>query len=660
MKIVTLSLAVMLAAVVPSFGAGLLTPVDGSQPPLRIKEHKVDVVVNNGFAVTEVDQTFLNPHDVDLEAIYSFPLPKNASLSELTLWIDGQEVVGEVVEKQRARDVYGKEKQSGRDTALAEKREYLAFDVMVSPVRARAETRVRIVYLQPLEIDNAVGRYVYPLEEGNIDEDERSFWSRLPQVHGTFSFQCLIRTAYPLDDVRVKGFDHLTKVTQSAPDTWIVNIEDTAGKASLDQDIVVYYRFDESLPARVDLLAHRKPGEEGTFLVVVTPGADLQPIVEGVDWSIVLDVSGSMSGKIAQAAAAVSRALDEMRPDDRFRVVAFSDSARAVMGGWTPVTPGAVDEASRRLSALAIDGGTNVYAGLLEGLRDLEADRTSAVILVSDGGANVGPKDLASFLALLGKHDVRVFTFVMGQGANQPLLEGIAKASGGFAMNVSNQDDLYGRVLLAREKLAREALHGVRLTLEGVPVTQVAPEQLPSAYQGEQIAIFGRYLRPGVATLRLSGRISGAERSWETSVVLPEQEETYPELERLWALARIEDFQTRIDRGGNERESRAAIVSLGTAYSIVTDHTSMVVVRPEMFEQHGIDRTNRDRVENERQAREGRLQQYAVSPRADAGNPMFGQRSAPRTGGGAAGPVFVGLLAGLLGLREAIRRRSSR
>ena len=63
--------------------AGLLTPKDGSVPALDIKEHEVKVVIEDGYAVTTVEQVFYNPHGQDLEAIYSFPVPEQAAVSEL-------------------------------------------------------------------------------------------------------------------------------------------------------------------------------------------------------------------------------------------------------------------------------------------------------------------------------------------------------------------------------------------------------------------------------------------------------------------------------------------------------------------------------------------------------------------------------------------------
>jgi Ca-activated chloride channel family protein len=649
--------ALLLLATAPAFAAGLMQPKDSTLPALQIEDHDVKVVINNGFAVTTVDQVFHNPNDVDLDAVYTFPLPKDASLSELSLWIDGQEVVGEVVEKEEARRIVKEEKGAGRETALAEQREYYAFDVFVSPVRAASRTRVRLVYLQPIEIDAGVGRYVYPLEEGKIDEEMHVFWDRLPQIHGRFTFEATVRSSYPLADVRLKGYKGAA-VNQDTDDTWSVFVEETEGGASLDRDLVLYYRLSEDAPARVDLLPYRSGDGPGTFMLVVTPGADLQPITEGVDWTIVLDVSGSMGDKIGTAADAVSRSFDEMRPNDRVRVVTFANDVQRLTD-WQSLDAESVKTVRDKLAAISVGGGTNMYAGLKAGLDGLDADRTSAVILVSDGGANVGPIAHREFLQLIGRKDVRLFTVVLGQGANQPLMRRLAEDSNGFSMSLSNQDDLYGRILQARDKLSHEALHGVRVELDGVKTFDQAPERIPSAYYGQQIVLFGRYSRPGEATLKLRARISGEDRSWTTRVSLPKQDETYPELERLWALARVRELQKRIDDFGGESEVREAIVGIGTGYSIVTDYTSMVVVREERFEELGIERKNRERTERERGARETRAARPIVSTRADAKQPMFGERRAPTTGGGGAGAVGPAWIVGL-GLLYGARRLTRR
>ena len=129
--------------------AGILTPLGSIHQPVQIRDHHVNVVINNGFAMTEVQQTFYNPNPETLEAMYSFPLPKSASLSEVTIYVGEREIHGEVLEKQKARQIYEDEKSRGNESGLTEKNEFYTFEFNVYPVAARDETKIRFLYYQP-------------------------------------------------------------------------------------------------------------------------------------------------------------------------------------------------------------------------------------------------------------------------------------------------------------------------------------------------------------------------------------------------------------------------------------------------------------------------------------------------------------------------------
>src|SRR5881227_614891 len=88
------------------FCAGTLTAVTSGNAPIQIKEHVVNVVIDNGFARTEVVQTFFNPNEKDLEAIYSFPVPASASLAEITIQNRDRTLNGEVIAADEAKKVY--------------------------------------------------------------------------------------------------------------------------------------------------------------------------------------------------------------------------------------------------------------------------------------------------------------------------------------------------------------------------------------------------------------------------------------------------------------------------------------------------------------------------------------------------------------------------
>jgi Ca-activated chloride channel family protein len=647
--------AAMFASV--SQAAGLLKPVSGRDAGAFIKSHRVEVTLNNGFAQTVVDQVFGNASDTDFEACYTFPVPRSASLSELSLWVGGQEVLGEVVEKRKARAIYEQQVQQGKDTALAEKNDFKTFDVRVGRIRAGQDARVRLVYYQPLEIDLNVGRFVYPLAEGGVDEERIAFWETDDHVREAFSFRLTLKSAFPVKEVRLPGYDQQAQITHSDDgrgSVCTVLLDAQEGGAQLARDIVFYYRLDDTVPARVELVPYRAaPSGPGTFMAVITPAAGLQRIAEGCDWIFVLDRSGSMSGgKIQTLMDGVGKVLGKMSPNDRFKIVTFNNSANNETRGFVAATPANIQAWTERVRGLRAEGGTALFAGVEEAYRGLDDDRTSSVILVTDGCCNVGPTEHAAFLKLLRTYDLRLFTFVMGNGANQPLMERLAKDSGGFAMNVSDADDIVGRLLQAKSRVLHECMHDVRLTFDGENVRDLTPATFGNLYVGQQLAVFGRYTGHGPVELKLSAKISGQPHEWRCSAVLPETDAANPEIERLWALASVDACMEQVRETGETDRLRDQIVSLGTTFSLVTDYTSMVVTDDETLEGEGLPRRNLQRVQTERAAQQQRAAAPVQSRRVDNGT-TFQNRSSPGLGSGPVGPLFA-LLAGWLARRKRI------
>ena len=628
-------------------GAGLLKPVGGGDGGTFIKSHHVEVVINNGYAQTTVDQVFGNTADQDYEAIYSFPIPKQASLSEISLWIDGQEVIGEVLEKEQAKKIYEEQVAKGNDTALAEKNGFKTFDIAVGRIRAGAETRLRMVYYQPIKIDLNIGRYVYPLAEGGVDEERIAFWEVDHKVHGDFSFQLKLKSAFPVADVRVPGYDQEAMISKTNGTVEVV-LEQNEGGAELTRDVVFYYRLDDSVPARIEIVPYRASATEpGTFMAVVTPAASLRPIAEGSDWIFVLDVSGSMSGeKINMLTKGVSQVLGKMSPNDRFKLITFSDKARDLTRGFVTASPKNVNQWIQNVGHIQTGGGTALFAGLKSAYRSLDDDRTTGIILVTDGVCNIGPKGHKAFLDLLKQYDIRLFTFVMGNSANQPLMDRLAKDSGGFAMNISDSDDIVGRLLQAKVKVLHECMHDVRLSFSGEKVTQLTPAKPGNLFMGQQLVVFGRYNGSGPVNLTFSAKISGEQKQWNCTATLPEIDTENPELERMWALARIEETMETIRETGETKALRKKVVDLGTGYSLVSDYTSMIVLNDTELENAGIQRNNYNRVQRERAAQQQRATQPARNHRVDNGS-TFNHRRSPGIGTGPVGPLFIGLIAWL-------------
>lgn len=698
--------------------AGLLKPSNSTYSELSIKEHHVNVVIEDMYATTTVEQIFHNPNPQDLEAIYSFPVPAKAAVGEFSYWIDGMPVTGEVVEKKQARQIYEQEKQQGRETALVEKDSYKTFDISVFPVKANQDVKIRLVYLQNTQTDTGIGRYVYPLEDGGVDQEALSFWDRNETVEEQFSFNVKLRTSYPVDGLRMPkhpnaslqqtgahewqaslinsakqlnspsshntasinhtsineralktaitdepidiavtndtqdnshvadnidplplGLRELKSTDSSESQTYAVTSESTSTISTtipttvtrLDQDILLYWRHAPNLPASVDMIAYKESNDaKGTYKLTLTPGTDLPPLTQGRDWVFILDISGSMQGKFSTLVEGVRQGLSDLSPQDRFKVVLFNDQASNFTKGYLPADQNNVNRIIQKLDQVTPNKGTNLYAGLKSGINQLDSDRSTAVVLVTDGVANVGTTEKSKFLKLLENRDVRLFTFIMGNSANRPLLEGMTELSNGFAMSISNADDISGQLMLAKGKMSHAAMRDVTIEVDGVRSKDlVTPALSNTLYHGQQLTVLGHYYKAGEASVKLTGTINGEKKTYTTRFNLPEQASHHPELERLWAFTAIEELQAQMDYLGSDKDSEQAIVDTAVEYGLVTDYTSMLVVREEVFKALNIQRTNKARTVKENTARELRLNNtiQAQQHRVDQKRPMFVDQS---------------------------------
>ena len=153
--------------------------------------------------------------------------------------------------------------------------------------------------------------------------------------------------------------------------------------------------------------------------------------------TLVLDVSGSMSGgKLAQAKAAGRQLLETLRPQDRFRVIDFSTDVRTFRDEFVYATERNVAAARRYIDELEASGSTNISGALDEALRpSVSSERLPLVLFMTDGEPTVGERNPAAIAARAARErgDRRVFTFGVGTDVNAALIEQLAVEGRGTA-----------------------------------------------------------------------------------------------------------------------------------------------------------------------------------------------------------------------------------
>ena len=145
---------------------GLMVPKGEDIPCLAIKSHRVAVKVTDGVATTTVTEVFINSTKRRLEAIYVFPVPKEAAITDFAMYINGKRQSGEVVEADKARGIYEDIVRRMRDPGLLEYINSRLLKMRVFPIEPESTHKVEVTYTYPLPFDNGVFRFTFPLKTG--------------------------------------------------------------------------------------------------------------------------------------------------------------------------------------------------------------------------------------------------------------------------------------------------------------------------------------------------------------------------------------------------------------------------------------------------------------------------------------------------------------
>jgi Ca-activated chloride channel homolog len=590
--------AVALAAITlttPAQAAGLLIADGGLGGVLEIKEHDVQVTINNGVAVTKVTQVFHNTEKRQVEALYTFPVPKAASVANFSMWINGKEMVGEVLEKQRAREIYNSYKQQRRDPGLLEQVDYRTFEMRIFPIGPEADQKVEITYYQELNYDHDTATYVYPL----ATVTRKGVDSR---TTGKFAIGFDVKSAVPIVELESPSHGKAFAIAKHSDAYWQANLETTGG--SLAQDVVIACRIARPQTG-LDLITSRSSGEDGFFCLTLTAGQDVAQKQDGMDYVFVLDASGSMadSGKLLLSKDTVAAFLNELGEADRFEVMTFNVTPNLGFGQLHPGDVASKQRALEFLSTQQARGGTVLQPAMGTAYKYASNDRPLNVVILSDGLTEQQERTILLQQIQKRPGNTRVFCIGVGNDVNRPLLEQLAEDSGGLAAFIS-QGDNFGRQARAfRQKLTRPFATNLELKFAGVDVIEVEPAILPNLYFGAPVKVYGRYRGSGTADVTLRGSINGVEIKQTAPLDFPKTDASNPEINRMWAWHRVNRLLKDADRNGDRSPAIPEIIRLGEDFSIVTEYTSFLVLENDAeYQRWKIERKNLDSTGRERQS----------------------------------------------------------
>lgn len=536
--------------------------------PLAVKYHRVNVEIIGTLAVTEIDQVFHNPNPRVLEGTYLFPVPPGAAISKFSMFMDGKEVMGEILEKDKARKIYNDIVRQMKDPALLEYVDRGLFKASVYPIPARGDVRIKISYTEKLTEDSNLVRYRYPLNT------EKFSSAPLEDV----SVTCHIKTSKSITSVVCPS--HKSDVVRKSAHEAVVSYEDKNVKP--DKDYYLYYTVsDKDFGLSVD--CHNEPAMEGYFLLMLSPRLDLEnDKVVPKDIVFMFDTSGSMKGdKIKQQAKALKYCVRSLSDKDRFNLVAFSSEPRLFRDEFVGSGDDIVEAACKWIDERDAKGSTNINDTLLRVLEmQPDGERQFMVVLLTDGEPTVGattvPDEIVKNATAANKNKARIFSIGIGSNLNVHMLDKLAEKNHAASDYLNPKENIEVKISAFFDKIASPVLSGARLKISGLDTFDVYPKEIGDIFKGEQITVLGRYNGEGGKAITLTGKIGDVEKSYSFETTF-DQKNDAPYIATLWANRKIAYLLDNIRLHGEKEETKKEIVRLSIKYGIMTPYTSYLV-----------------------------------------------------------------------------------
>ena len=557
-----------------AFAQGMLIPTDTSMGPLGIKYQRVSAEIVDGAAVTKVEQVFVNSSNRQLEAHYVFPLPKGAALQEFYLWINGKRTKGEMLEKQKATDIYEGIVRRLQDPGLLEYVDTDAFRARVFPVPANGEQKIELTFSQVLDFNAGLYQYHYPLGAGTRGAPKLT-------VRQDFTFSANIKSKTPLRSIYSPT--HKLGVSRKGENEAITGLELGAG-ADISKDLDLFYTVsDKSIG--LTFMSHRPdPEQPGFFMALISPKTDIKAedvIAKRV--TFVIDTSGSMMGdRMKLARDSLKYCVQKLNPKDEFNVVRFSTDVESLFEKPQQASEGNVKKALEFVSGLEAIGGTAIDEAMVRALKDgaNRGDNPHMVMFITDGHPTVGETDEAAIskdakAANLGS---RVFTFGVGDDLNARLLDRMAEEGEGTSDFARDGRDFELKIGGFFDKVANPVLSDLALDLSAFGAYDVYPKRLGDLFKGAQLVVMGRYRTPKDGTVVLTGSFNGKKQVFEYRGDATKESKQFDFVPRLWAIRKVGYLLEEIRLRGEKPELKEEIVALGKKYGIVTPYTSYLVV----------------------------------------------------------------------------------
>ena len=626
--------------------------VPGHYTPAILQASKVHFDISGMIATVAVEQSFRNGTGRALEGIYAFPLPDTAAVRFMEMVIGERRIVGKIREKTEAKKLYSQAKAAGKKASLVEQQRPNLFTNRVANIGAGETITVRLEYVQQVAFANGefslrfpttvTPRYMpgAPLSPGGTEEALAPLvvnpylgWAvPTDQVSDADAISPLqfpregderaplnplevsVRLDMGMPLARVEAPYHDIALARRAG---VYDIRLANGVTEMDRDFVLTWQPVSGAAPTAALFTEEVGGQYYGLLMVVPPVSELAGPPPARELILVVDTSGSMGGvAIEQARDAVARALQQLRPEDRFNIIEFNSNHRALYRQPVAATHRHLQQAQEFVHRLRADGGTEMLPALRAALETPRATDgleeqlpLRQVIFITDGAVGNEQALFAEISARIGNS--RLFTVGIGSAPNSWFMREAARFGRGSHTHIGALEEVAGKMGLLFSQLSQPAAVDLDVIWPGQeargdpagdragPGQQAAgrndptravpraveawPERLPDLYLGQPLLVAARFgAQAPVGEVIVTAEIGG--QPWRQAIALstgadPQSAPRHKGVASVWARQKIAGLLDLKVLGHNEEDVRAQVLPIALQHQLLSPYTSFIAIQ---------------------------------------------------------------------------------
>ncbi|MEE8295729.1 MAG: marine proteobacterial sortase target protein, partial [Sphingomonadales bacterium] len=585
-------------------GLFFITDIQGLYVPAPILKTDVSMEVNGLVARVKVIQSFTNATDQWVEGIYTYPLPEKAAVDRLTMVIGERRVIGKIKEKEEARKAYDQARREGRRASLVSQQRPNIFTNEVANIGPGETIIIEIEYQDQARFLDGDFELRFPMvvrpryipgnklpvtPEGagwSFDTDQVPDASRitppiLPPGYGKINPVAIgvsLTPGFQVANLSSPSHDIDIKTSKSH-----FEISLKKGAVPADSDFILTWSPVPGTTPATGLFSQKIDGDYYHLLMVIPrkneneEGRKILPR----EVIFIIDVSGSMQGEaIRQAKAALLLALEGLKPQDSFNIIAFNNLPYDFYKRAIPATSENIFLAKELVSRLVADGGTEMSGALNIALNGgVNLERLRQVVFMTDGA--IGNEEFLFHLITENLGDSRLFTVGIGSSPNSHFMREAAEMGKGTFTYIGNLAEVDEKMTGLFRKLESPVLKNLTVQIADYPGAEMFPAKIPDVYAGGPVVVSLKTSGKLKNEIRVSGEMAGSD--W-LEFIDPVKKSKDSGISALWAREKIRDITNQaIKTGTSETPAvKQAIVEVALAHQMVSKYTSLVAIDKEI------------------------------------------------------------------------------